>query len=158
MIHQPSQPGQPNQPGQPGQPGQPNQPNQPGQPGQPGSAGDAAHARKALDADQTAKLLEQLVYEQVLACVDLDALYSLEQSITLLAGDLDGVGPDRAAELAKAMLDRAMLRLPDDMRRYLRAVDWMSCDCCVLCDQEAREGRSSAGTGTRERRATRFRS
>ena len=54
-------------------------------------------------------------------CVDLDALYDLEQSLTMLVGDLDGVSPDRAADLAKAMLDLALARLPDDLRHYLRA-------------------------------------
>jgi len=110
-----------------------------------------------LEPGQTAILLDQVVYEQVLACVDLDALYSLEQSITLLAGDLDGIGPDRAAELAKTMLDRALLRLPDDMRRYLRAVSWMACDGCELCDPDARQGRPPVSAGTSPRRAKQFR-
>jgi hypothetical protein len=110
-----------------------------------------------LDAGQTAILLDQVVYEQILACVDLDALYSLEQSITLLAGDLDGIGPDRAAELAKTMLDRALLRLPDDMRRYLRAVSWMACDGCEICDPDARQGRGAAPANG-QRRTSRFRS
>jgi hypothetical protein len=74
-----------------------------------------------LSASQVTDLLDHVIYEQVLACVDLDALHDLEQSLTMLAGDVDGVAPDHAADLAKAMLDRALLRLPDDMRRYLRA-------------------------------------
>ena len=59
------------------------------------------------------------------------------------------------------MLDRALLRLPDDMRRYLRAVDWMACDGCEICEAEARQTSSdrgkAAGAAT-QRRATRFRS
>jgi hypothetical protein len=74
-----------------------------------------------LTASQVADLLDHVVYEQVLMCIDLDALHDLEQSLTMLAGDIDGVSPDHAADLAKAMLDRALRRLPDDMRRYLRA-------------------------------------
>ena len=74
-----------------------------------------------LGASHLASLLDHVIYEQVLACVDLDALYDLEQSLTMLAGDLDGVSADHAADLARAMLDRALHRLPDDMRRYLRA-------------------------------------
>ena len=77
-----------------------------------------------LSASQVADLLDHVIYEQVLACVDLDALQDLEQSLTMLAGDVDGVSPDHAADLAKAMLDRALLRLPDAMRRYLRATSW----------------------------------
>ena len=71
-----------------------------------------------LGASQVADLLDHVIYEQVLACVDLDALHDLEQSLTMLVGDVDGVSPDHAADLAKAMLDRALLRLPADMRRY----------------------------------------
>ena len=53
-----------------------------------------------------------MIYEQVLACVDLDALHDLEQSLTMLVGDVDGVSPDHAADLVKAMLDRALLGRP----------------------------------------------
>lgn len=99
-----------------------------------------------LDASQTASLLERLIHEQVLACVDLDELCSLEQSIALLAGELPGVGHDRAAELARAMLDRALQRLPDDVRRYLRAAS-AAFDDCELCQAEARQAARSSGGG-----------
>ncbi|HEX7839713.1 MAG TPA: hypothetical protein VF469_19695, partial [Kofleriaceae bacterium] len=61
-----------------------------------------------------------------------------------LAGDLDGVTPDHAADLAKAMLDRALLRLPDDMRRYLRAASWPF-QGCELCEEEARQASRGGG-------------
>jgi hypothetical protein len=77
-----------------------------------------------LSPDQASTLLEQVIYEQVVACVDLDALYQLEQSLILQLGELAGVSDDQVPQLAKAMLDRALLRLPDDVRRYLQAVDW----------------------------------
>lgn len=98
-----------------------------------------------IDAPQTTSLLDQVVYHQVLACVDLDALHNLEQSLTMLAGDLDGVDPDHAADLARAMVDRALLRLPDDMRRYLRTATWPF-DGCELCDEEARAAREAGGS------------
>jgi hypothetical protein len=97
-----------------------------------------------LGAAQTASLLDHVIYEQVLACIDLDALYHLEQSLTMLAGDLDGVSADAAAELAKAMLDRALLHLPDDMRRYLRAARWPF-EGCELCEEEARQPGRTGG-------------
>ena len=102
-----------------------------------------------LGAGQISALLDHVIYEQVLACVDLDALYRLEQSLTLLAGDLDGIGPDQAGNLAKAMLDRALLRLPDDMRRYLRAAGWMACDGCEICEEEARHAGPPGPPGQR---------
>ncbi|MEO7729445.1 MAG: hypothetical protein ABIY55_00625 [Kofleriaceae bacterium] len=70
---------------------------------------------------QAAALLDQLIYEQVLESVDLDALYRLEQSLTMMVGELHGVPFAQATESAKAVLDRCVLRLPDDIRRYLRA-------------------------------------
>jgi hypothetical protein len=70
---------------------------------------------------QAAALLDQIIYEQVLESVDLDALYRLEQSLTMMVGELHGVPFAQATESAKAVLDRCVLRLPDDIRRYLRA-------------------------------------
>ena len=99
-----------------------------------------------LGANQAASLLDRVIYEQVLACVDLDALYDLEQSLTMLAGDLDGVSADHAADLARAILDRALLRLPDDMRRYLRAASWPF-QGCELCEEEARQAGRSGDHG-----------
>ena len=99
-----------------------------------------------LSASQVADLLDHVIYEQVLACVDLDALYDLEQSLTMLAGDVDGVSPDHAADLAKAMVDRALLRLPDDLRRHLRAARWPF-QGCELCEEEARQAGRPGGRG-----------
>ena len=69
---------------------------------------------------QAASLLDEVIYEQVVECIDLDALYRLEHSLTLLVGELDGISDDRVCETAKAMLNRALRRLPDDVWRYLR--------------------------------------
>lgn len=89
---------------------------------------------------QAAGLLDQVVYEQVLECIDLDALYRLEQSLTMLVGEIEGIPDDRICDLATAMLDRALLRLPDDVRRYLRAADWPPGGDCELCEEERRSG------------------
>jgi hypothetical protein len=70
---------------------------------------------------QAASLLDEVIYEQVVECIDLDALYRLEHSLTLLVGELDGIADDRVCKTAKAMLARALRRLPDDVWRYLRA-------------------------------------
>jgi hypothetical protein len=69
---------------------------------------------------QATALLDQVIYERVLDCVDLDGLYELAQSLTFLVGDLHGMPADQVDELARAMFERALLRLPDDIRRYLR--------------------------------------
>ena len=83
---------------------------------------------------QASILLDQVIFEQVLECIDLDALYRLEQSLAMLVAELDGVPEQRAATLAKAMVDRAVLRLPDDMRRYLRTSDGTAAELCELCE------------------------
>jgi len=90
---------------------------------------------------QAAGLLEQVVFEQVLECVDLDALCRLEQSLTLLVGEIDGIPGDRVCELAKDMLDRALLRLPDDIWHYLRAGVVPPAVGCELCEDEPRPPR-----------------
>jgi hypothetical protein len=74
-----------------------------------------------LGAGQVADLLDQVIYEQVIECIDLDALYRVEQSLTMLVGEIDGIAADQICDLASALLDRALLRLPDDMRCYLRS-------------------------------------
>ena len=78
-------------------------------------------ASPPLGAGQVADLLDQMIYEQVIGCVDLDALYRVEQSLTMLVGEIDGIAADQICDLATALLDRALLRLPDDVRRYLQS-------------------------------------
>ena len=85
---------------------------------------------------QAAVLLDQVIYEQVLECVDLDALYRIEQSLTMIVADFEG-DADRAGDVAKAIIDRALLRIPDDVRSYLHAVSGPPFDDCELCDEEA---------------------
>jgi hypothetical protein len=110
----------------------------------------AAPAAPLLDTDQASDLLDLVVYEQVLGCIDLDELYHLEQSLALSATGLPGISHQRGTELAKLMLDRAFRRLPDDIRTYLRAVEALACNGCELCEHEAREARSTRSpTGPR---------
>jgi hypothetical protein len=83
--------------------------------------GGSPAAPPPLGAGQVADLLDQVIYEQVIECIDLDALYRVEQSLTMLIGEIDGIAADQICDLATALLDRALLRLPDDVRRYLRS-------------------------------------
>ena len=86
---------------------------------------------------QASTLLDQVLYEQVLECIDLDALYRVEQSLVMLVGELDGMDEARIAATATAMLDRALLRLPENMRGYLHASSWPF-EGCAMCEQDAR--------------------
>jgi hypothetical protein len=102
---------------------------------------------------QAAVLLDQVIYEQVLACIDLEALYQLEQSLTMTVADFEGNG-DRAADLARGLVDRALLRIPDDVRRYLRAFGHPPFAGCELCDEEE-AGQAGRRAGTAQRRGAR---
>ncbi|HEX2692119.1 MAG TPA: hypothetical protein VHN14_36165 [Kofleriaceae bacterium] len=93
-----------------------------------------------LTPKQAEALLDQVVYEQVLECIDLDALHRLEQSLTMMVGELDGIPDDQVDPMATAMLDRALHRLPADLRGYLRAAGWLPAGNCALCDDESPPG------------------
>jgi hypothetical protein len=116
----------------------------------------APPAPAALPVADATTLLDRLIYEQVVACIDLEELHALEQALTLVAADLDGFSPDRAADLARAMIDAALRRLPDDVRRYLHDADWLRDQRCELCEEEPRLSRS--GPAGSPRRGTRPRS
>ena len=86
---------------------------------------------------QAAVLLDQVIYERVLDCVDVDALVQLEHMLALQIEELDGVDDERAGALARAIVERAVLRLPDDLVRFLRVAAVLSVDC-EICEDEAR--------------------
>jgi len=96
--------------------------------------------RPLLSPAQAETLLDQVVYEQVLECIDLEALCRVEQSLTLAVSEIDGVPGEQICDLATAMLDRALLRLPGDLRRYLGAANWPPPAACELCEEAARSG------------------
>jgi hypothetical protein len=94
---------------------------------------------------QAAALLDQVVYEQVLECVDLDQLYHVAQSLDSMIGEIDGVPDAHVSELARSILDRALLRLPDDLRGYLRVSELAAREDCILCQAEARQAGGHRG-------------
>jgi hypothetical protein len=101
---------------------------------------------------QAATLLDQVVYEQIFECIDLEALYRLEQSLIMMVGELPGVSRDQAGDMVTAMLDRALHRVPADVRGYLRAAAWPPPDACALCDEDkARSGDQAPGRHPPER-------
>src|SRR5262249_45068442 len=81
-------------------------------------------------------LLDQVIYQQVLECVDLDALFHVAQSLDSMIGEIGGIPDDRIGEHARSMLDRALRRLPDDLRGYLRVTELALREDCVLCQAE----------------------
>jgi hypothetical protein len=106
---------------------------------------------------QASVLLDQVIYEQVLSCIDLDELYRVGHSLSAMIDDLDDVPEGRVGDLARAILDRAILRLPDDLRGYLRVTEYAARDACFLCEEEARQhaagnsGAAVTATGSHRR-------
>jgi len=98
-----------------------------------------------LTAAQAGSLLDQVIFEQVLECIDLDALFRVEQSFIMIVGELDGIADDHAGDqieqTARAMVDRALRRLPDNLRAYLSAAAWPP-PGCKLCEAEQAEDRA----------------
>ena len=123
----------------------------------PGSAapGSAPGSGSLLAPHQAAVLLDQVIYEQVLECVDLDALYRLEQSLIMIVADYDR---DRADDIARAIVDRALLRLPDDVRSYLHAFAGPPFDDCELCAEEAGDDTRPRERSPKPKPATRLKS
>ena len=89
-----------------------------------------------IAADQAGKLLDELVLDRVLGCIDLQALFMVEVDLWVALSEC-GVANDEDAKLvAKSIIDRALRRVPDDGRRYPSRPFGMDCD---LCDDEVRE-------------------
>jgi hypothetical protein len=108
----------------------------------PGSApGSAPGPAPLIAPHQAAVLLDQLIYEQVFECIDLEALYRVEQSLAMIVADFDR---ERAADLAKAIIDRALLRIPDDVRSYLHALGGPPFAGCELCKEAAPPGNQAS--------------
>jgi hypothetical protein len=91
-------------------------------------------------------LLDQVIYEQVLECIDLEALYHVAQSLDTMIGEVEGVPDAQVGELARSMIDRALLRLPDDLRGYLCISEWAERENCMLCEAEARQAARRRGS------------
>lgn len=91
--------------------------------------------------EQADRLLEEVIYERVLSCIDLDALLAFESELGCAFDQCGVVGDDKLAQLAKEMIDRALRRICDDPRRYAYMPGALSCDeepsGCELCDDEA---------------------
>lgn len=69
--------------------------------------------------EHAARLLDDVLYERVLDCVDLQKLFLVEVELWVALAECEVAANDEAAkQIAKQMIDRALRRLPDDDRRY----------------------------------------
>jgi hypothetical protein len=99
-----------------------------------------------ISADHASKLLEHVVYEQVLECIDLDALYELEQALWYALSDC-GVPAETIGDIAHDLITKALDQVSGDERRELTmGIPGTDCD---LCEQEARAHARAAATRAR---------
>jgi hypothetical protein len=85
--------------------------------------------------DKAAQLLDDVLYERVLGCVDLAALFTVEFDLWVALSEQE---PDASDEhtrrLAKEMIDRALVRLVHEDRRYAMVRPFGA--ECGLCEDE----------------------
>jgi hypothetical protein len=91
-----------------------------------------------LAASDASKLLDEVIYERVLSCIDVDTLLTFECELSCAFDECGFDGRARGSELAKEMIDRALHRVRDERwQAHLRS--GRSCDVepfdCELCDQ-----------------------
>jgi hypothetical protein len=84
------------------------------------------------------KLLDEIIYERVLSCIDVDALLTFECELSSAFDECDFDGDPAAPDLAKEMIDRAMHRAREERwEAHLRGS--RSCDSlpwdCELCEE-----------------------
>ncbi len=88
--------------------------------------------------DKAAQLLDDVLYERVLGCVDLQALFMVEVDLWVALSEQEPDESDeRTRRVAKGMIDRALVRLVDEDRRYAMVRPFGA--ECELCEDELHE-------------------
>ena len=101
-----------------------------------------------LAPEQAGKLLEDVLYERVLRCVDLEALFLIEVDVWVALCECKAAQDDVAGKrMAKAMIDRALRRLPDEARRYSLVAPFgaecADCEAELLASTKQARGRKT---------------
>ena len=102
-----------------------------------------------LAPDKAGLLLDEVIYERVLAFIDLDGLFQFEQELWT-AFDECGFSEEDVPDLVKALIDKALHRVPDDPRRYSDLPSFGPAEPfgdCELCEAEARMRAKLAKSG-----------
>jgi len=84
-----------------------------------------------MSKEQATKLLEEVVYERVLACVQLMSLFRFELDLWVAVHEAGLGDEERSREIASEMIDRALHRVADDEQRYALF------DQCEVCGDDA---------------------
>ncbi|HWU85649.1 MAG TPA: hypothetical protein VN253_00130 [Kofleriaceae bacterium] len=100
-----------------------------------------------LSPDQASRLLDGVIFTRIAELIDLPRLYDLEAMIALQIESL-GADRDRARTLAKAMIDRALLRVARTSRGWpCRDGPAPGDGACDLCGGPLDGTAPSAGSG-----------
>jgi hypothetical protein len=86
--------------------------------------------------DLAGKLLEDVLYQRVLDCIDLEELSLFEQELWASVYDA-GPSDEESMRIAREMLDRAFARIQCDPRRYL--LQYGDGSGCERLERAARE-------------------
>jgi hypothetical protein len=81
---------------------------------------------------QAARLLDDVIFTRVAELIDLPRLYDLEAMLALQIDEL-GVDGEQAAAIAKAMIDRALLRVARTSRKWTRWAPAQPDAACGIC-------------------------
>ncbi|HTL35849.1 MAG TPA: hypothetical protein VL326_22120 [Kofleriaceae bacterium] len=93
-----------------------------------------------LAPEQAGKLLEEVIYERVLSFVDLEGLFDFERELWCAYDEAGVADEEDVPALVKALIDRAIVRLCDEPRRYVDfSAPFQPFPVCELCEQEANE-------------------
>jgi hypothetical protein len=92
-------------------------------------------SRDTLTAEYASAVLDQLVYELVLDCIDLKKLYGLEEQLAMAIGQTDKLGEDAMMEISRAMIGKAIRRIPDDHRQYVKVFSAFE-KCKARCEHD----------------------
>jgi hypothetical protein len=87
-----------------------------------------------LAPDQASKLLDDVLYERVLGCVDLEALFMVEVDLWVALSECEVADDEAAKRVAKDMIDRALGRLVGEECRYAMMRPFGS--ECLDCEDE----------------------
>jgi hypothetical protein len=89
-----------------------------------------------MSPELAAKLLDDVLYQRVIDCIDLESLWRLEQELWASVYD-SGPSDDDSLRVAREMLDRAFARIQRDPRRYMLQCDDGS--SCARLERAAQE-------------------
>lgn len=105
-----------------------------------------------LTPSQASALLDHVIYDRIAESIDLEAIRGLADTLTLMIADLTGAPLDQVRDIARELVDRAMLRLPSSIMDFLdiAGAEGHGFPDCILCEAEARA--SPAASPARRKR------